>query len=137
MARPKLHVYFQNSVGQLLEQPAGGYLTIVYTPGPRRFADLQTLLGHAKQLLALRRWNKVIGDHRNMMPFTPEESEWVTGCWLSMPRTRALHGAVLLPAEVLAQLSVRQLTADVTAEAMTYRRFADEAAAIAWLAQLA
>ena len=129
MARPPRRIYFQNPAGRLLEQPAGAYLIVEYAPGPRRFADLQTLLGHAKQLLARRGWNKVIGDHRNMTPFTPEEADWVTNCWLSMPRTRTFHGAVLLPAEVLAHLDA------AAAAALTYRRFADEAVAAAWLAQ--
>jgi hypothetical protein len=130
MTRPPRREYFQNPAGRLLEQPADSCLVIEYTPGPRYFADLQTLLGHAKQLLALRGWNKVIGDYRNMTPFTPEEVDWVTNCWLSMPRTRTIHGAVLLPADVFARLDA------ATAAGLTYRRFADEAAAAAWLAQL-
>jgi hypothetical protein len=129
MAHHPPRVYFQNPAGQLLEQPAGAYLLIGYAPGPRHFADLQTLLGHAKQLLALRGWNKVIGDYRNMTPFTAEEADWVTNCWLSMPRMRTFRGAVLLPADDLARLD------EATAAALAYRRFGDEAAAAAWLAQ--
>jgi hypothetical protein len=139
MTPSNLRIHFRNAAGQLLEQPAGAYVIIRYTTGPRRFADLQTLLGHAKQLLALRRWHKVIGDHRRMTPFTPEESTWVTECWLSMPRTRMydFYGAVLLPAEVLARLPGDQATGAATARAMTYRLFAEEAEAATWLAQLA
>ncbi|MBH8558948.1 hypothetical protein [Hymenobacter negativus] len=134
-----LRVHFRNAAGQLLEQPAGKYIIIEYTSGPRKFADLQTLLGHAKQLLALRGWHKVIGDHRLMTPFTPEESTWVNECWLSMPRTRMhdFYGAVLLPAEVLARLPIDEATGETTARALTYRLFAEEAEAAAWLAQLA
>jgi hypothetical protein len=135
----KLRVHFQNAAGQLLEQPAGEYIIIQYTPGPRHFADLQTLLGHAKQVLALRHWHKVIGDHRRMAPFTPEEANWVTECWLSMPRTRMhdFYGAVLLPTDVLARLSIDQATGEAKARAITYRFFAEEAEAASWLAQLA
>ncbi|GAB2866550.1 hypothetical protein GCM10027044_29770 [Hymenobacter ruber] len=122
----------------MLEQPVGKYIIIEYNSGPRHFADLQTLLGHAKQVLALRNWHKVIGDHRRMTPFTPEESNWVTECWLSMPSTRMhdFSGAVLLPAEVLARLPTDQVTGEATARALTYRLFAEEAEAASWLAQL-
>ncbi|WP_460615933.1 hypothetical protein [Hymenobacter segetis] len=139
MASGKLRIHFRNAAGQLLEQPAGGYVIIRYTTGPRRLADLQTLLGHAKQLLALRGWHKVIGDHRRMTPFTPEESTWVTECWLSMPRTRMhdFYGAVLLPVEVLARLPLAEATGAATARSMTYRLFAEEAEAASWLATLA
>ncbi|MGY3090540.1 hypothetical protein ACVWYF_003595 [Hymenobacter sp. UYAg731] len=139
MALGKLRIHFRNGAGQLLEQPTGEYVIIRYTTGPRRFADLQTLLGHTKQLLTLRRWHKVIGDHRRMLPFTPEESTWVNEYWLSMPSTRMhdFYGAVLLPAEVLARLPHAEATGEATVRAMTYRLFAEEAEAAVWLAQLA
>ncbi|MDO7851345.1 hypothetical protein [Hymenobacter convexus] len=139
MALGTPRVHFQNAAGQVLEQPAGSYVIIRYTPGPRQFADLQTLLGYAKQLLALRQWHKVVADHRRMTPFTPPESSWVTDCWLSMPSTRMqdFYGAVLLPAEVLARIPADEMANEATANALTYRRFADEPEAAAWLSQLA
>jgi hypothetical protein len=138
MTLGKLRVHFRNAAGQLLEQPAGRYILIRYSSGPRRFADLQTLLGHGKQLLALRQWHKVIGDHRRMTPFTPAESAWVNDCWLSMPRARMrdFYGAVLLPAEVLARIPAEQAGGEATANALTYRLFAEEPEAAAWLEQL-
>lgn len=138
MALGTLRVHFRNAAGQVLEQPEGSYIIVRYASGPRRLADLQTLLGHAKQLLALRRWHKVVADHRRMTPFTPPESSWVTDCWLSMPRTRMqdFYGAVLLPTEVLARLPAEQVGSDATANALTYRLFAEESDAAAWLNQL-
>ncbi|MFD2720434.1 hypothetical protein ACFST9_17040 [Hymenobacter monticola] len=138
MTLGKLRVHFRNAAGQVLEQPTGRYIIIRYSSGPRRFADLQTLLGHSKQLLALRQWHKVVGDHRRMTPFAPAESAWVTDCWLSMPRTRMrdFYGAVLLPAEVLARIPVERALEEATANALTYRLFAEEPEAAAWLAQL-
>ncbi|MBF9140794.1 hypothetical protein [Hymenobacter properus] len=138
MALGKLRVHFRNAAGQVLEQPTGRYIIIRYTNGPRRFADLQTLLGHGKQLLALRQWHKVVGDHRRMTPFTPAESAWVTDCWLSMPRTRMreFFGAVLLPADVLGRIPTEQAEGEAIANALTYRLFAEESEAAAWLEQL-
>lgn len=139
MALGTLRVHFQNAAGQVLEQPVGSYVLIWYAPGARHFADLQTLLGHAKQLLARRNWHKVVADHRGMEPFTPTEASWVTDCWLSMPRARMqdFYGAVLLPAEVLARIPAAEATGEATANALTYRLFAEEAEAAAWLRQLA
>lgn len=139
MTPGNLRIHFRNSAGQLLEQPTGKYIIVRYSPDPRQLADLQTLLGYAKQVLALRRWHKVIGDHRRMVPFTSEESTWVTDYWLSMPSTRMpdFYGAILLPADVLAGLPSDQATGEATARAMTYRLFGEEAEAATWLAQLA
>ena len=141
MASGKQRIHFCNPAGQLLEQPVGEYIIIRYNPGPRQLADLQTLLGYAKQVLALRRWHKVIADHSRMVPFTPEESTWVTDYWLSIPSTRMpdFYGAILLSADVLAGLPIDQATGEATARAMTYRLFGEEAEAeaAAWLAQLA
>lgn len=139
MASKKLRVHFRNPAGQLLEQPLGKYIIVRYNPGPRQLADLQTLLGYAKQVLALRGWHKVVADHRDMVPFTPEESNWVTDYWLSMPSTRMpdFYGAILLPAEVLAGLPSDQATGEGTARALTYRLFGEEAEAATWLAELA
>lgn len=104
--------------------------------GPRRFSDLQAFLTHAGQLLDRRGWHKLLGDQRWMAPYTPEESQWLTGFWLTSAqrRTDALYGAVLLPTDAFARLSVGEVMQEARAAAMTYRLFDDAAAA--WLAQL-
>ncbi|MDB5235495.1 MAG: hypothetical protein JWR44_2488 [Hymenobacter sp.] len=134
-------VHFENAAGRLFEQAHGrrdGYVVVEHGAGPRRFGEVQTLLGHAKQLLAQRGWHKVLGDQRHMEPFAEEEERWVTSCWLNVarPQARALYGAVVLPAEDYARLSSEVALASANASAMTYRLFDDPSLARAWLEQL-
>ncbi|RZJ95501.1 MAG: hypothetical protein EOO60_00145 [Hymenobacter sp.] len=102
-----LHTYFENSVGRLLEHPAGHYISVEYGTGPRQLSDLHAFLSHAGQLLARRGWDKLLGHQGLMTPFTPEETEWITGYWRTkaQQRTDMLYGALLLPHEVFARLS--------------------------------
>jgi hypothetical protein len=132
-----LRLYFENAVGRLLENPRG-YLVVEYKPGSRKLSELQAFLHHASQALARNAWNKLLGDQRLMAPFTPEESQWITEYWLSAAqlRTDTVYGAVLLPHDVFARLSVSQLMHDAKASAMTYRLFQEHAEAEAWLIQL-
>jgi hypothetical protein len=132
-----LRFYFENSVGRLLEN-SKGYAVVEYKAGARKLNDLQALLTHASRLLARNGWNKLLGDQRLMSPFTPEESKWLTEYWLSAAQlhTDSVYGAVLLPHDVFARLSVSQLMHDAKASAMTYRLFEDLAAAEQWLVQL-
>jgi hypothetical protein len=132
-----LRIYFENAVGRLLENPQG-YLVVAYKPGLRQLSELQALLHHASQALARNNWYKLLGDQRLMSPFTPEESQWITEYWLSAAqlRTEAVYGAVLLPHDVFARLSVSLLMHEARASAMTYRLFEELAAAEQWLAQL-
>lgn len=136
-----LRLFFENPAGRLLAQalPKGGYAVVEHHAGPRRFADVQTLLGQTKLLLAKRGWHKLLGDHRLMAPFTAEEEHWITNLWLNtaQPRRRPLFGAVLLPTEVFAHLPTEMALAPAQASAMTYRLFADPAPARAWLEELA
>jgi hypothetical protein len=132
-----LRLYFENAVGRLLENPKG-YLVVEYKPGPRKFNELQAFLHHASQVLARNGWHKLLGDQHQMSPFTPEESQWITEYWLSAAqlRTSTVYGAILLPHDVFARLSVSQLVHDAKASAMTYRLFQEQAEAEAWLVQL-
>ncbi len=133
-----LRLYYENSVGRLLEQPAGQYVVVQYHPGPRKLNELQAFLTHAGQLLSRQGWHKLLGDQRLMAPFTPEEIAWVTEYWLTSAqrRTSELYGAVLLPHDVFARLSVSQVMNEAKAAAMTYRLFDNDAEAATWLVQL-
>jgi hypothetical protein len=134
-----LRLYFENQVGRLLEQPAGQYVVVQYHAGPRKLTDLQAFLTHAGQLLSRQGWHKMLGDQRLMSLFTPEETQWVTEHWLSTAqrRTSMLYGAVLLPHDVFARLSVSQVMNEAKAAAMTYRLFEEDEAAQQWLRSLA
>ncbi|WP_426060702.1 hypothetical protein [Hymenobacter sp. B1770] len=141
MAGVPIRLHFKSSVGQVSEQAVGrkgGHVVVEYAAGPHRLADLQTMLGHTKQLLARRGWHKVLGDQRLYPTFTPEQSEWLTQYWLQMAqqRSRRLYGAVLLSPEVFAQLPPELALHEGQEAAMTYRFFDNQAAAEAWLAEL-
>jgi hypothetical protein len=138
MADTQLRLYFENPVGRLLEPSEEDHIIVKYHAGGRRLADLQAFLTHAGQLLIRRNSHKLLGDQRLMAPFSSEESKWITEFWLTAAqrRTDVLYGAVLLPQDVFARLSVTQVISDAKAAAMTYRLFEDEAAAAVWLRQL-
>ena len=133
-----LRLYFENPVGRLLEQPEGQYVVVEYHAGVRQLLELQAFLTHAGQLLQRHGWYKLLGDQRRMSPFTPEEAQWVTEYWLTSAqrRTDVLYGAVLLPHDVFARLSVSQVMTEARAAAMTYRFFEDVEAAGKWLGSL-
>lgn len=138
MPSTTLRVHYESAVGRLLEQPAGEYIVVEYSAGPRKISDLQAFLHYAGLLLERRGWHKLLGDQRLMSPFTPEESKWITSHWLSRDQQRnsALYGAVLLPHDVFARLSVSQIMNEAKAASMTYRLFTEKADAVAWLQQL-
>jgi hypothetical protein len=137
MLAPASRLYFNNPVGRVWEHP-DGYAHIVYEPGPRQLQHLQAFLTHTGQLLRLRGWQRLLGDQRLMAPFTPEESQWIVDFWLTAEQrgTSTIYGAVLLPHDVFARLSVSQVMNDTRAAALIYRLFDSEEAAQEWLRQL-
>jgi hypothetical protein len=130
-------LYFQNSVGRLLEHP-DGYAIFQYNPGKRKLSDLQALLAHTRNLLQRNKWHRMLGDQRLMSPFTEEESTWIVNHWLdsSVERPGGLYGAIILADDVFARLSMNQVMHESKAAALTYRLFDSEEKAVAWLKQL-
>lgn len=126
----------ENAAGRVLEHPAG-YVVFAYKAGPRRLADLQALIDRTGQLLAARGWYLILGDQRLMAPLAPEESAWLASYWRTHTRQHPgpLFAAVVLAQDVFARLSTTQLRSEMRDANMTYRQFADEAAAEAWLTQ--
>ncbi|MGY2134941.1 hypothetical protein ACW9KT_22105 [Hymenobacter sp. HD11105] len=61
-------------MGRILEHPQG-YARVEYHAGARDMAYLQAYLRHVGQLLQLRGWHKLLGDQRQLTPYTPEESQ--------------------------------------------------------------
>lgn len=137
MLQPVSRLYFGNTVGRVLEHP-DGYAYIIYEPGPRKLHHLQAFLTHTGQLLRRRGWNRMLGDQRLMSPFTEEEGKWIVDYWLDAAQqgTDVVYGAVLLPQDVFARLSVSQVMTEARAAALTYRMFDSEEAARAWLRQV-
>ncbi|HEX8426125.1 hypothetical protein [Hymenobacter sp.] len=132
-----LRLYFENPVGRILEHP-DGYAVVQYKAGLRQLDHLQAFLTHAGRLLRLRNWYKMLGDQRLMAPFSDEERSWILEYWLARKENESqpLFGAVLLPHDVFARLSVSQIMQEAKAAAMTYRLFQDTEEAEAWLRQL-
>jgi hypothetical protein len=131
-------LYFENAAGRLLEHP-DQYVIFQYHPGKREFADLQALLTHTGILLRRNNWHKLLGDQRQMAPFTEQERAWIVEYWLDarLQRPGGIYGAVLLAHDVFARLSMNQVMHDAQASSLTYRLFEDEAEAAAWLRGLA
>lgn len=128
-----MRLYFENTVGRIWEHP-DGYALVQYHAGPRKFAHLQAFLTHTGRLLQLRGWHKILGDQRLMAPFTEEESRWIVEYWLSQDNQRGeVQGAVLVPQDVFARLSLSNVMQEAKAAALTYRLFDNEADAAAWL----
>lgn len=136
MLVPGIRLYFENAVGRVLEHP-DGYALIQYYAGPRKMSLLQAFLTHTGQLLQQRGWHRLLSDHRVMTPFSPEESEWILGYWLTRQTEggATIAGAGLLPAELFAQLPPAQTQQDSALPGLIFRMFDDEAAAAAWLQQ--
>lgn len=128
-----MRLYFENTVGRIWEHP-DGYVRVQYHAGPRNFAHLQALLTHTGRLLQLRGWHKLLGDQRLMLPYTEEEGRWIVEYWLSQEHQRGgVYGAVLVPQDVFARLSVSNVMQEAKAAALIYRMFDNEADAVAWL----
>lgn len=130
--RPRL--YFENAAGRLLEHP-DNYAIFQYHPGKRKLGDFQALLTHTGLLLSRNGWNRLLGDQRQMSPFTEEENAWIVGHWLGSLRSASIYAAVIVAQDVFARLAASQLRQDARTSVLIYQVFDTEAAATAWLAQ--
>ncbi len=131
-----LRVYFENSVGRISEHP-DGYAYVVYNAGSRQLDHLQAFLTHTSHLLHRQGWRKLLGDQRLMSPFTEEERLWIVDYWLMRSvADNQVYGAVLVPHDVFARLSVSQMISEAREAALTYRLFDNEFEASSWLRQL-
>ncbi|TGE29597.1 hypothetical protein [Hymenobacter metallicola] len=129
-------LYFENPVGRLLEHP-DGYAIVAYNPGKRSLGDMQAFLTHASQLLRTRGWRKMLGDQQLMSPYTEEERTWIQDYWVTRTaQGEEIYGAVILPQDVFARLSVNLVMKEAHASALTYRLFDNERDAKAWLDQV-
>ena len=79
----------------------------------------------------------MLGDQRQMTPFTPEQSAWLVEYWHAYTTRHPgrLYAAVVLAKDVFARLAVSQLRQELSTVDLTYRQFADLPAAQAWLAE--
>lgn len=105
-----LPIYFTNPAGQILEHP-NRYAIVRYHPGPRQETDLHALLTHLGHMPVARGWNRVIGDTRQMLPFSESEKTWIDENWGSRHLMRPAHlwVAMLQPTDVFAHLAVGEV----------------------------
>jgi hypothetical protein len=131
-----LRVYFENAAGRVLEHP-DGYVVFVYRPGPRELHDFQALITHTGHLLTRNGWYRILGDQRQMIPLTPQESAWVVTFWRHHTQQHPYHvcAAVVLAEDVFARFVASQLKNELRSADMTYQQFTNEQDAVAWLMQ--
>lgn len=131
-------VFFENRAGQVLAHPAG-YAVLRYRPARRQPGDLAALLTHLGRLLLAHGWTRFLADNRQMTPFSQAEKEWFVQNWLGLgpqavPRPAPLQAALVLPAEVIARLSITQMMNEANPASLAYRAFSELAPAEAYLA---
>lgn len=134
MSTPARSLYFENSSGRILEEPAG-YLRLEYHPGSRKEHHFRALLTHAAQALQRRGWRRMLVDQRAMAPFSTSEREWMTTEWLprAVREHGYRHGAVLVATDVFARLAMNHFVMATRDLGHTYRTFEAEEAAVVWL----
>jgi hypothetical protein len=126
-------VYFENPAGQVLEDPAQ-LIRIVWRAGLRKLAETQALLTHARLALQRSGWHRILINQTQMVPFTPEEQQWIGAEWLPLATAAGYrHGAIVVSPNVMVRLATAFITTQVQSRPLVYRSFEDEAEALAWL----
>lgn len=128
--------YFENAAGRLGAHPAG-FAVVTWRKGPRRLDDFKAVLAHLDQLLRLHRWNKLLADQRELMPFTEDERTWVVAEWLpqAVGNGPYRYAAVLPPLDVFARLASKSVASESREKLLTYQFCETEAEAMRWLQQ--
>ena len=127
-------IYFENATATITEC-LDGYAIFTYRAGPRKLSDFQAVMTHLGNLLRTRKWHRILGDQRLMMPATAEENEFITAYWQQQTQVLGygLCAATVLAQDVFARLAATQLRADLKAVNIGYRVFDDEIQAGLWL----
>ena len=136
MMPDSLCLYVENPVGGILAHPEG-WTVVEHSPGARKLSGLQAFLNHTGQLLQSRGWNRIPGDRRRMATFTEEEKVRIVDYWLSQRQRRPekLYGAVILPHDAYASLSVSQVMREASVAALTFRLYDEVEEGTGWLRQ--
>ncbi|GAA4356160.1 hypothetical protein GCM10023185_19710 [Hymenobacter saemangeumensis] len=133
-----LSVFFENAAGQVLEHP-DGYALVRHHAGKRKADDLNTLVACTGRLLMKRSWHRVLDDQRHMAPLTPDEKQWVLEKWYTGQTDRPVYiiTAVVVPDDVVARLSSRQMWNEVPPGIFEYHTFTELEEAQGFLMDLA
>lgn len=137
MALSTPFIHFENNAGQVLSHP-NGYAILYYLPNRRQPNDLARLLTALGQLLLRGGWHRFLADNRQMAPLNEPEKKWFVEHWLGrkVPRPAPLYGAIVLPVEVVARLSISQMLGEANSTTMIYRSFTEQSQAETYLAGL-
>ena len=138
MAVATSSVFFQNTAGRLMTDE-GGFLRTYWHAQPRTLADTQALFEHMALALRQHGWHKILVNQVGMLPFSPEEQQWVAQQWLphAVQESGYHFGAVIVGRDIYTRLATAFITTNVGSLPLRYRSFDDEDAAAAWLQQQA
>lgn len=127
-------LYFQNTAGRLLEDPAG-FLRADWSSNARSLEDTCALFTHMRQALKRHNWSRILVNQLNMRPFSTAEQQWVSKEWipLAVEEGGYRHGAVVVSPEVMVRLATAYVTTHVQNLPLTYRSFETDAEATQWL----
>lgn len=122
--------------GQVFADPAG-FVRVHWSGQARTLAETRAMLTAVSDALKYYGWGRVLTNQMAMLPFSPEEQQWITQEWL--PAAVAVSGyrfgAVVVSANVLTRLATAFVTTNFSDLPLRYRSFDAEADAVAWLLQ--
>lgn len=129
-------ILLQNAAGQVLADPAG-FLRLHWSAQPRTLAETRAMFTTAAAALARYEWGRILINQVNMLPFSPQEQQWISQEWLpEAVRTSGYRfGAVVVATNVLTRLATAYVTTSFSDSPLRYRSFDTEAEAVAWLLQ--
>lgn len=128
-------LYFENTAGQLLEDPAG-FLRANWSANARTPDEARALFTHMLHVLKRRGWSRILINQVTMRPFSPDEQQWVAKEWLPLAvQAGYRHGAVVVSTNVMVRLATAYITTQIMGLPLVYRSFEVEADAAKWLLQ--
>ncbi len=129
-------LFFTNAAGRVYYCP-DGYVRLEWSA---QVVTLDTIQAYYEQVLALlRRQNCrfLLSEHAQRAPLTPAMQTWLTDNWIprAMQQARVQYCAVIDGQNPIHRLAT-QTVISTAPTGFTFKRFADRAAAAAWLRTL-
>lgn len=133
MPTPLPSLYFENTAGEVLTDPTG-FLRTNWSSHRRTPEATKAIFENMLRALQQRGWSRILVNQLDMIPFTPEEQQWIAHDWL--PRAVQAgyrHGAVVVSPNVLVRLATAFVTTSIQGLPLVYRSFNAEMDARRWL----
>ena len=129
-------ILLQNASGQVLADPAG-FVRVHWSGQARTLAETQAVLTAVSDALVRYGWGRALTNQTLMLPFSPQEQQWITQEWLpaAVRISGYRFGAVVVSANVLTRLATAFVTTNFSDLPLRYRSFDAEDEAVAWLLQ--